>query len=203
MDDYDDFFSDDGIADLPTATLLELEQSAWAATQREKEPLEQSHVPQPQLRQQAGLNVPTRPSLLQRRSTTTSRGSRPTTSFGDAELQNLDAGVLDDGAGPAPAERQDVIILDEDDEEELQSVPAQERGVGLQTVHEDERQWQHEQAGVGEWQHFEQTGLQEDADYTTANYAEDNGDGTSAQFLAEAERLNEQVEQVRFPITCL
>lgn len=231
MDDDDGFFSDDGIADLPTATLFELEQSAWAATQRQKEPSSVHENPQ-QLQQarknshsrnyghgygqqwhqqrQGGLGAPVhvpgpvRPPLLQGQSTSTSRASsrpmtlsRPATSFGDAELQNLDAGVLDDGAGPAPVERQDVIILDDDDndddeEEEVQPARGREGCTGYGGGHE----WQNETAGANGWQNFEGNGLQPEAEYTTANCTDDTGADKSAQLLAEAERLREQVEQV-------
>ena len=227
MDDDDDF-SDDGIADLPTATLFELEQSAWAATQRQKEPSSVHGIPQQpqpvrqnishghtyaqqwqQPQQQGGLGapvpvpVPARPPLLQRQSTSTSRASsramtmsRPATSFGDAELQNLDAGVLDDGAGPAPVERQDVIILDEEDGEVQQPVRGPEEYTGLRNGYTDDRQWKNGNPRTGGWQNLEGNGFQKEAEYASANYADENSDNNTAQLLAEAERLREQVEQV-------
>ncbi|KAL1955004.1 hypothetical protein VTO42DRAFT_357 [Malbranchea cinnamomea] len=213
MDDDDEFFSDDAIADLPSSTLLELEQNAWAATQRQKEAAAQQHAqvcqpPQAQVQilqrglqshwpeEQGGVNAnATRPPLLQRQSTSTSRGSshpisRPTTSFCDAELQNLDAGVLDDGAGPAPIERQDVIIIDQPDREQR---PVGEQDAALRAhAYGGGQQW----PPAAAWQDAERNELHGEGMYTTAEYGADNATHETGELLREAERLREQVEQL-------
>ncbi|PGH15515.1 hypothetical protein AJ80_05532 [Polytolypa hystricis UAMH7299] len=127
-DNYDDYFSDDGIDDLPAGALLELEQNAYEATQRQRS--ESINIPRPT------VNAP--PALQRNSTSADSRNAppqpkppvlqdpslllRPPLSFGQGYLKDLDAGVLDDGYEQAitVGEDEDVVYEQDDSRRALQ-----------------------------------------------------------------------------------
>lgn len=212
----DNFFSDDGIEDLPSATLLELEENACAATQRqraESETLQQHNYhddddqlqnpregQQQQQQQGQSLGVAhARPPLQQRYSTSTTsyHGSasgngpyrataNPGLSFGDADLQYLDAGVLDDGAGPVPVDQQDAVMILDQQTDERHTTHASAYGDGAdRQTHPIATKWRR----YGHDLHDNEDN--NDNSNNAGNYAaaQDNA--------ADAGRMREQVEQVK------
>ena len=226
MEKDDEFSDDDGIENLPSETLRELEERAYVATQQQRAESEslqrhnyhdddgrgydkghgQSHhlrdgpqrLSQQQRRQPLGAEQ-ARPQLYQRRSTSTtsyhnsgsrggpSRGvgtTNPGLSFADTDLQYLDTGVLDDGAGPVPVDQQDAIMdLDRQGEERYSAhVSSYDDNVDRQQL----------QAAAAKWQRFGHD-LRDN---------EDNNDNSTdavsaaAHDAAETDRLREQIEHV-------
>ncbi|KAK2745634.1 hypothetical protein FQN55_006125 [Onygenales sp. PD_40] len=119
MDDdrFDDSFSDDGIDELPPGTLLALEQNAYQASQQQRPDSNNGYLP-PKPKNPSFVSL-ARESTSRPSSRTSSRGPilqdpsrlhRPPLSFGDEDFQDLDAGVLDDGYGPAPVELEDTVL---------------------------------------------------------------------------------------------
>ncbi|PGG99281.1 hypothetical protein AJ79_08587 [Helicocarpus griseus UAMH5409] len=114
----DDYFSDNGFDELPPGTLLALEQNAYQATQQQRPDSRNSANPPPRPKNPSFASL-ARESTSRTASRTPSRGPvlqdpsrilRPPLSFGDEDFQDLDAGVLDDGYGPAPVELQDTVF---------------------------------------------------------------------------------------------
>lgn len=98
-DNDDDYFSDDGFESLPPATLLQLEQSAYHATQAQRPPSEeanrpQSVLPNPQADLSTRYDAPLRPPQLH---------TGITSEYGALDVGELDAEVLDHSAGQTPA----------------------------------------------------------------------------------------------------
>ncbi|OAX78597.1 hypothetical protein ACJ72_07093 [Emergomyces africanus] len=115
----EDSFSDDGIDELPPGTLLELERNAYQATQQQRPDSRNSSTNVPPRARNPSFVSLTRESISRTASRTSSRGPvlqdpsrllRPPLSFGDEDFQDLDAGVLDDGNGPAPVELQPALF---------------------------------------------------------------------------------------------
>ncbi|KAK2755762.1 hypothetical protein FQN54_005912 [Arachnomyces sp. PD_36] len=103
----DDYFSDDGFDTLPPSTLLQLEQNAFQATQRQQELANPNRrqAPKPQLNQQTGLqqrnnDVVSGGPVLQQPAVINLASS----DYGDLDVGVLDAGVLDNGEDPTPFE---------------------------------------------------------------------------------------------------
>ena len=225
MEQDEEFSDDDGIENLPSETLRELEEKAYVATQQQRAESEtlrrhndhddghgydqghgQSHhlrdgsqrPGQQQRRQPLGAEQ-ARPQLYQRRSTSTisyhnsaSRGglhrgvgtTNPGLSFADTDLQYLDTGVLDDGAGPVPVDQQDAIMdLDRQGEARYSAhVSAYDENVDRQQP----------QAATAKWQRF---------GHDLRDNEDNSGNSTdaasaAAHDAAEADRLREQVEHV-------
>ncbi|KAK1145412.1 hypothetical protein N8T08_004287 [Aspergillus melleus] len=105
-DNDDDFFSDDGFDDLPPGTLFQLEQSAFQATQAQNlapsQPAIESHRPTGDLQNR----IPQKAPAVQTRQPAPAHATlQPpprlhtglTNDYGDLDVGELDAEVLDDG----------------------------------------------------------------------------------------------------------
>jgi hypothetical protein len=132
-DKDDDSFSDDDIAALPSSTLLQLERIAYEAAQKQRADSISTTLAQrlshPRPRSLAldsnsdpSTRAPSRGPILQ----DPSRLRQPL-SFGETDFQDLDAGVLDDGNGPAPVEVQETSFASRPKHEVIR--PDQEAGV--------------------------------------------------------------------------
>lgn len=214
-DKYEDSFSDGELAGLPSSALLQLEQKAYEATQKQRAdsngtaPAQCFLNPRPRslaLDSNSDLSrrAPSRGPVLQ----DPSRLRRPPLSFGETDFQDLDAGVLDDGNGPVPVEVQDtsfatvpkheIIRLDQAGRETRDNVTSKDLETG---------EW-HSRLGEGRDAPHRHPGLVAEADDNiglrrataklTLEGAVNNTSAAAARSIAEMEdmREHEQVEQV-------
>ncbi|KAI9376655.1 hypothetical protein BJX61DRAFT_488646 [Aspergillus egyptiacus] len=144
-DNDDDFFSDDGFGDLPPDALYQLEQDAFRATQAEKptqpEPTVQvDYVPEDATNRYPQFEGSRRPGPSVASKSTLQPPAHLhtglTSDYGALDVGELDAEVLDDGAGSAlaldetiafsnpPPHHRETIVLDDDDQP-MQASPFQ------------------------------------------------------------------------------
>lgn len=110
----DDYFSDDGFDTLPPSTLLELEQNAFQATQRQQEltsangrQAQKAQLNQQTVRQQGKDDVVSGGPVLQQPAVINLASS----DYGDLDVGVLDAGVLDNGEDPTPFEETKRLLV--------------------------------------------------------------------------------------------
>ncbi|EYE99628.1 putative DNA repair protein Rad26 [Aspergillus ruber CBS 135680] len=130
MDNHDEDFSDDGFDDLPPATLLQLEQSAYRSTQaqQQKPSLPPSAKPPEPPRtftsrdigQSGTANTNSIPSRLQ---------SGLTNEYGNLDVGELDAEVFDDDLGSTSPLDQTMAFAEQDALQQQQGhIPVVDRG---------------------------------------------------------------------------
>lgn len=137
-DNDDDFFSDDGFDDLPPGTLLQLEQSAFQATQAQnlapsQPPLTQLDTPAANYR----ARFPQKPSVGQARQALPAQASlQPpprlhtglTNDYGDLDVGELDAEVLNNENDTTIPFDQPVVFEAQSDHPQNVLAPADDSG---------------------------------------------------------------------------
>ncbi|KAG5292637.1 DNA repair protein RAD26 [Histoplasma ohiense] len=205
-DKDNDSFSDDGIDELPPGTLLELERNAYQASQPQRPDSRNSsiHIP-PNARNPSFASL-ARGAISRPASRTLShepvlqdpsRLLRPPLSFGDEDFEDLDAGVLDDGYGPAPVELQNAMFQQDKVNDILRPGP-QEVGPrpdhGAKNIANGNTAGPAAQHAVSLGDTIVMSGLEEMA--TDAVRQENGADAPDSDVWAEIEAMKEQIEQL-------
>lgn len=195
-DQYDDLLLEDEIENLPYSTLLYLDENYQANPQ-------DAVVPPRQVLE------PTRPSLKRNPTSITSNGTavnrsnlqdpsrhlRPPLSLGDTDIQNLDAGVLDDGVDMDLVGEQNTVFQNQEDSvhdgrEPMAQAQQPFHGAPPLTIREY-------RAGTED----NAAQLSKNDTYNPVNglsqgFADDAAANADSYALAELEDMKEQIEQV-------
>ncbi|EER37314.1 DNA repair protein RAD26 [Histoplasma capsulatum H143] len=205
-DKDNDSFSDDGIDELPPGTLLELERNAYQASQPQRPDSRNRSIHIPPNARNPSFTSLARGAISRPASRTLSHGPvlqdpsrllRPPLSFGDEDFEDLDAGVLDDGYGPAPVELQNAMFQQDKVNDRLRPGP-QEVGPrpdhGAKNIANGNTAGPAAQHAVSLGDTIVMSGVEEMA--TDAVRQENGSDAPDSDVWVEIEAMKEQIEQL-------